>query len=150
MNKDITWLLGLALGMLLATITTGTACAQLSRQYVACARGARTEPAMNQCADDEMVRTDAKRKRLYAEILSRAARFRGAVPKIRASETAWLGYEHAYLLALYPGNPRMYGTMHPIDVFLDLAGLIRSHIRELQHLLRQYGKTGSVICQQCN
>jgi uncharacterized protein YecT (DUF1311 family) len=116
------------------------AVAQVSPQFQACNRNAKTQLAMDICAGNEAALRMKQMDYIYNELMSRAARQPGAVAKIRASQKAWTAYADAYIEALYPAKDKQlsYGSVYPMEVALARSGLVQQHIADLKVLLTQY------------
>ena len=118
----------------------GTCFAHGSEWYQACIQKAKTQAAMDACANGEAKRADAELKRVYSELLSRAKSNSDAVAKIRKAERAWIVYRDAYLDAMYPAKDKQaeYGSMFPMEADLLKARLTRQQIAALRTMLKQY------------
>jgi uncharacterized protein YecT (DUF1311 family) len=114
--------------------------AQDSAQYLACNQKAKTQPEINQCANDEAARVDAELNDVYRKLLAKAASDPDAVAKIKAVERAWIVYRDAYLEAMYPAKDKQaeYGSEYPMDLAVLRAKLTRQQVAALNDLLQQY------------
>lgn len=114
--------------------------AQDSEQYRTCIGKAKTQADMSVCASKEAARADSKLNEIYQKVLSRAADQTDAVPKIKASERAWIAYRDAYLEAMYPAKDKQaeYGSVYPMKADLLRAELTERQVSALNQLLKQY------------
>src|SRR5579864_210387 len=101
-------------------LTILPAIAQVSSQFQACNRTAKTQLAMNTCAGNELSLRTKQMNQVYNALTSRAASQPAAVAKITASQKAWTAYADAYIEALYPANDKQasYGSIYPMEVAL--------------------------------
>ena len=109
-----------------------------------CMDKADTQLAMNMCADQEAKRVEAQLESVYRQVLDAARKESGAVPKIEASQKAWLAYRDSYLGAMYPADDKLanYGSKWPADYSMLKAEFTRQQITRLQALLKAY-RTGA-------
>ena len=123
-------------------LTVLPASAQVSAQFQACNRSAKTQLAMNACAGNELTLRTKQMNQLYSQLLSRAASQPGAVAKITASQKAWSAYADSYIEALYPASNKQqsYGSIYPMEVALARTSLAQERIADLKALLRQYNQ----------
>lgn len=110
---------------------------QNSQQYRACTDKAKTQTAMNACANEEAQRGDAELSEVYRTLLSRAAHQPDALAKIKAAEKAWIVYRDAYVEAMYPAQDKQaeYGSVYPMEADLLRAKLTQQQVAALKNLL---------------
>ena len=125
---------------LLLVVVSGSIYAQESPEYRACSDGAKTQVAMNACANDEAVRADKQLNDVYRTLLQRTTDTTAAT-KIKVAERAWITYRDAYIDAMYPAENKQaeYGSVYPMEVDLLRAKLTRIQIAALQDLSQQVG-----------
>jgi uncharacterized protein YecT (DUF1311 family) len=126
--------------LLFALLNSRLSFSQDSEQYRACNKTAKAQPEMNECANQEAARVDAKLNKVYGQLLSKAANDPNDVAKIKAAERAWIAYRDAYIEAMYPAADKQaeYGSIYPMDVALLTVKLTQQHIADVQELLKQY------------
>jgi uncharacterized protein YecT (DUF1311 family) len=125
---------------LLLVVVSGSIHAQESPEYRACSDGAKTQVAMNACANDEAARADKQLNDVYRTLLQRTTDTTAAT-KIKVAERAWITYRDAYIDAMYPAENKQaeYGSVYPMEVDLLRAKLTRIQIAALQDLSQQVG-----------
>ena len=114
--------------------------AQSTEQLDKCMDKARTQLDLHLCADGEAKRVDAELNSVYQQLLSTALNDSGAIEKIRAAESAWIGYRDAYLEATYPAENKLaaYGSMYTTEILLLRTKLTRQQTDALRDMLKRY------------
>ena len=122
--------------------TAVPATAQVSAQFAACNRTAKTQLAMNTCAGNELTLRTKQMNAVYSQLMSRAAKQPGAAARVAASQKAWTAYTDAYIEARYPANDKQaeYGSIYPMEVALVRSGLVQAHIADLKGILSEYSQ----------
>jgi uncharacterized protein YecT (DUF1311 family) len=112
-------------------------------EHRACWEKAKTQAAMNVCADEEARHADAELDRTYGKLLSKAERNPRAVAKIRNLQAAWIAYRDAYMDAMYPAEDKHleYGSVYLMETNLLRARLTRQQVTALAELLQQHTTT---------
>jgi uncharacterized protein YecT (DUF1311 family) len=113
------------------------AAAQISTQFQACNKQAKTQVDIDNCASGELTLRNKQMQSVYLAILSRAAGQPKAVAKITAMQQAWLAYVSSYLEALYPAPNKQaeYGSIYPTEFALARAALVERHVADLKAVL---------------
>jgi uncharacterized protein YecT (DUF1311 family) len=126
--------------MVLTAIAPGTLLAQDSGKLDRCMEKAKTQLAMNSCANEEALRVEAELKDLQQKLTLAARKEPGAIDKIGAAARAWIAYRDAYLEAMYPAKDKQaaYGSIFPMEIGLLRGKLARQQIQALRELLKQY------------
>lgn len=99
---------------------------------------ARTQAAMNACAEEESRRAEAEMNSAYQLLLARAASANpAALPKLKAAQAAWLAYREAQLDAIFAAEEKQpaYGSVHPMCVHLFRKQLTARRTVELKEML---------------
>lgn len=100
---------------------------------------AKTQAAMNACANEEAQRVDAELNKVFRSLLSRTASQPDARAKIEAAEKAWVAYRDAYMEAMYPAKDKQaeYGSVYPMEADLLRAKLTQQQVAALRNLLQR-------------
>ena len=125
------------LALLLLIASNSCLCfGQNSEQYRTCNENAKTQAAMNACANEEARRVDAELNQVFRRLLSRAASQPDVRVKIEAAEEAWVAYRDAYMEAMYPAKDKLaeYGSVYPMEADLLRAKLTQQQVAALKNL----------------
>ncbi len=126
----------------LTVICCGVSFGENSAQYGRCISEANTQMAMNACAREEVLRTEAELNDIYQKLLTAVGHQPTGVEKIKAAEGAWIAYRDAYTDAMYPakGKQAAYGSIFPMEADLLRAKLTQVQIAALKDLLKQHSQ----------
>src|SRR4051812_25587197 len=112
-------------------ITWGCALAngQFSPQFEKCWAAATTQFEMRVCANEELIRVNARQDETYRKVLSVAGASPSggtlAVEKIKAMQACWIAYRDAFQAAMYPAADKQanYGTSYATDYLIVYVNL---------------------------
>jgi uncharacterized protein YecT (DUF1311 family) len=96
---------------------------------------------MNDCAAAEAKRADAALNATYRDLLNKVKENRTASQKVVTAEKAWIVFRDAELAAEWPvaegENPNfLYGSVHPLCYFNELATMTWERVKTLKNLMR--------------
>lgn len=102
-----------------------------------CEKTAQTQTDLAECGSADYKTAVNELNRTYEQLLKKAASDPVAVEKIKAAQTAWVGFRDAQIAALYPAadKQRAYGTVFPMCADLAMADLTRERTKMLKHML---------------
>ncbi len=103
-----------------------------------CWKEAVSQLDLNGCAGDEVDAADDELNRVYRSIKIRYKEDAIFLKYLKASQLAWIKFSDAQLemrYPTYPGDPRHYGSIHPMCYGLYRAKLIRERINVLEEWL---------------
>lgn len=100
-----------------------------------------TQAEMNDCAASEAKRANDALNEAYKKLLSKVKESKIATQKLVAAEKAWIVFRDAELAAEWPvaegENPSLlYGSVHPLCYYNELATMTWERVKTLKDLLR--------------
>ena len=101
-----------------------------------CWATAMTQFEMNQCAGKELKEAEQEMHRILEKLLESSKSDAEAVENLRAAQAAWEKYRDADTEAWWPGDPRQYGSVHPMCRALHLARLTKERVAVLKDMVK--------------
>jgi uncharacterized protein YecT (DUF1311 family) len=92
---------------------------------------------MNECAADDLKRTDADLNTTYRQVLSKYSNDPGRVARIKKAERAWMAFRDAEIDAVFPESDRKErGSVFSMCRSMRLTRLAEERIEALKAMLK--------------